>query len=433
MSQNASAVCTGEAQAMDNRPEAITVTFSDTNIGCSIIRTWTATDVAGNVAHLDQNISTEVSPLTISLVSSLILACDSTVNSQQVTSTTAFAPNPCRFSVPLQLTYQDSVSTYRCPDSFQRNWTVTSCSSRATALQTITLYDLCPSHACGRNETIPHGSCSFGECLCNRQWYGDNCNVLIYEPIIHQVNDSVLLEAQAYALGLTLFQGTPPLTWIITSGPYDMHVDQQTGEVTWNRAEAGNHSVSIIIQNQVGETQVSWNLQVLPGYTALLDPISPALFPYAQHIVLTGQVQYAVNNDVEQVLGGIVPVDVDVYTNGARRTITGSTVSNGSFSLTFYPVSTEHGRYTAGARHPSSDRTLSQTEWNILGMRASPRSIYLNGEALRGQFDPTVYNVTTIINDGLGSLSGLLAYTQLPNSMGITIETHLWGFLRMIE
>ena len=435
VSQNASAVCTaaspqytGEAQGTDNRPEAITVTYSDTSIGCSIIRTWTATDIAGNVAHLDQNISIEASPLTISLISSLILACDSTASLQLVTNTTAFAPNPCRPPVPLQLTYQDSVSTYSCPDSFQRNWTVTSCSSRATALQTITLYDLCPSHACGRNETIPHGSCSFGECLCNRPWYGDNCNVLIYEPIIHQVNDSVLMEAQTYVFGLTLVQGTPPLTWIITSGPYDMHVDQQTGGVTWNRAEAGNHSISIVIQNQVGETQVSWNLQVLPGYTALLDPISPTTFPYAQAIVLTGRVQYAVNNTVERVLGGIVPVYVDIYTNGARRTITGSTVSNGSFSLTFYPVSTEYGRYTAGARHPSSDQALPQTQWNILGMRASPRSISLNGEALSGQFDQTFYNVTTIINDGLGSLSGLSASAQLPNSMGITIETHLRGF-----
>ena len=71
----------GEAQ---NRPEAITVTYSDTSIGCSIIRTWTATAIAGNVAYLDQNISTEASPLTISLVSSLILACDSTTSSQQV-------------------------------------------------------------------------------------------------------------------------------------------------------------------------------------------------------------------------------------------------------------------------------------------------------------------------------------------------------------
>ena len=434
IAQNATALCTltrptytGQAQAVDNRPEAITLTYSDNHVGCLIIRTWTATDIAGNVAQIDQNISLLASPLTLSLISSLILACDSTVNSQQVTSTTAFAPNPCRPPVPLQLTYQDSVSDYSCPGSFVRNWTATSCRRSKTALQTITLYDLCPLHACGRNESTPHGSCSFGECFCNRPWYGDNCDILIYEPLVHQVNDTILLEAQEYMVDITLLQGTPPLTWIITSGPYDLHVDQHTGQVTWNRAEAGNHSISIVIQNQVGEAQVLWNLQVIPGYTALLDPISPATFPYAQPITLTRHIQYAANNSVERVLGGIVPVDIDITTNGARRTVTGYTASNGSFSLIFYPVSIEYGRYIAGARHPSSNLVLPQTEWNILGMRAVPRTISLNGEAFSGQFNRTFLNVTTIINDGLGSLSGLSAYAQLPNTMGITIETCLRG------
>ena len=418
---------TGQAQTTDNRPEPITLAYSDVYIGCLIRRTWTATDTAGNVAHLDQNISVTALPLTVLLVSPLMLLCNSSASSQQVTNSTAFAPNTCRPPLPLLLTFQDSVSEYSCPGSFVRNWTVTSCGSSMTTLQTITLYDLCPLHACGRNESTPRGSCSFGECFCNRPWHGDNCDVLIYEPLVDPVNDSVLLEAQEYSVRIVLLQGTPPLTWIIASGPYDMHVNQHSGEVTWDRAEVGNHSITIVIQNHVDETQVSWMLEVIPGYTAHLDPFVPNSFPQAQPIVLTGHVLYETVNSVERILAGIVPVDVDIISNGARRTVTGYTTINGNFSVTFNPASTEYGRYMAGARHPSSELLLPQIEWSVLGMRAVPRNIYLIGEAFGRQLNRTFDNVTTIINDGPGSLSGLSARAQLPNTMGITIETNLRG------
>ena len=418
---------TGQAQTTDNRPEAVALAYNDVYIGCLIRRTWTATDMAGNVAHLDQNISVTALPLTVSIVSPLMLLCNSSASSQQVTNSTAFAPNPCRPPLPLLLTFQDSVSEYSCPGSFVRNWTVTSCGSSMTTLQTITLYDLCPLHACGCNESTPRGSCSFGECFCNRPWHGDNCDVLIYEPLVDPVNDSVLLEAQEYSVRIVLLQGTPPLTWIITSGPYDMHVNQHSGEVTWDRAEVGNHSITIVIQNHVDETQVSWMLEVIPGYTAHLDPFVPNSFLQAQPIVLTGHVLYETVNSVERILAGIVPVDVDIISSGARRTVTGYTTINGNFSVTFNPASTEYGRYMAGARHPSSGLLLPQTEWSVLGMRAVPRNINLIGEAFGRQLNRTFDNVTTIINDGPGSLSGLSAHAQLSNTMGITIETNLRG------
>ena len=82
----------------------------------------------------------------------------------------------------------------------------------------------------------------------------------------------------------------------------------------------------------------------------------------------------------------------------------------------------------AETRHPSSDRAQPQTERNILGMRAFPHSISWDGEALSGHFDRTFYNETTIIIDGLGSLTGLSAYAQLPNSTGITTEASVLSF-----
>ena len=53
--QNVSVLCTdtspetaGQAQAVDNRQEVPSLVYHDVNLGCSIRRTWTATDTAGN-------------------------------------------------------------------------------------------------------------------------------------------------------------------------------------------------------------------------------------------------------------------------------------------------------------------------------------------------------------------------------------------------
>ena len=238
--QNTSASCqytspeyTGQAQAVDNRRENISLTFSDIPLGCYTRRTWTATDAAGNVAQLVQHIDLEFSP-SVSLLPQVILPCDSTDNSNQVTSSTAFAPNPC--GLPLQLTYQDSTSVHTCPSEFSRNWTVSSCGRDETISQTIVLFDLCPPQACGRNESIPQGTCSLGDCLCNRPWYGEDCSTAIYEPIAEPVSDTILQESQQYTANIALSQGSPPLSWILESGPDLLQVNQYTGQVMWRSA-----------------------------------------------------------------------------------------------------------------------------------------------------------------------------------------------------
>ena len=66
------------------------------------------------------------------------------------------------------------------------------------------------------------------------------------------MNNSVLQEAQRYFISLTLLQGTQPLSWNVITGPRRLEVDQYSGEVSWNRAEAGNFTVSIRVENQVG-------------------------------------------------------------------------------------------------------------------------------------------------------------------------------------
>ena len=431
VSQNLSGSCgstgpehVGQAQVSDNRPESVSLTYSDVQTGCSIRRTWMATDRAGNVDQQVQDINIDFSPV-VSLSAFLTLPCDSTASPIEVSSSTATAPNPCR--LPLQLTFEDSVSRYACPSSFARNWTVSSCGRSTSELQMITLYDVCPAHACGRNETIPHGICSFGQCYCNRPWYGQDCEILIHEPVAVPMNNATLQEAQEYTTSVSLSQGTPPLSWILVSGPRQMQVNQLTGEVTWSRAQAGNHSISVLIQNEIGETRVNWTLQVTPGYRARVNPVSPPTFHYAQSVTITGYVEYAMNSSVESDLGGIVPVEISITSNGASRAITVYTTSDGNFSLTFYPTSTEYVTYMATARHPGSTLTSPHTEWSILGMTARPRNFALRGESFDRLFSSTFYNVTFIYNDGPGTLNGLSATPQLRNARGISITASLRG------
>ena len=109
---------TGFARAEDDKSENISVMYGDINLGCSIKRTWTAVDEAGNAGFLVQNIDLEFLP-TLSLSPQVALPCDSTSSSAQVPTSTASAPNPC--DLPIQLTHTDSVHEYMCPDNFVRN------------------------------------------------------------------------------------------------------------------------------------------------------------------------------------------------------------------------------------------------------------------------------------------------------------------------
>jgi len=181
-----------------------------------------------------------------------------------------------------------------CPGNFNRTWTVADgCNQHNTSSsQTIRLYDLCPSYACGRNESPPHGVCTFGACSCNSPWFGDDCSTLIYEPQIQPVDDAALQEGEEYSEIVKLSQGTPPLTWSLLLGPDRLTLDQLSGQITWRRAQAGNYTVSVQVENEVGRATVTWLVQVKAGYNAFLDTVSPNTYPRARPIQLTGHVEY---------------------------------------------------------------------------------------------------------------------------------------------
>ena len=142
--------------------------------------------------------------------------------------------------------------------------------------------------------------------------------------------------------------------------------------------------------------------------------------------MLSGYVEYVNNSLIEVFLSSIVPVYIDISSNGATRTISTFTRRDGSFSLTFYPALMEYGTYVAGARHPGYPEALPQTGWSFLGLKSTPNTIFLNGEAIN-MFEETFYNVTVVSNDGPAPLSGLIATPILTNSRYISVEILLQG------
>ena len=417
---------TGQPQAVDNRPGNISVVYSDFDSGCSIVRTWTARDMAGNTARLVQEISLEFSP-TVSLLPLLSLPCDSADTGFQVSTNTVHIPNTCE--LPLQLLHEDS--EYTCPGTIVRNWTATICGESAAGSQTITLYDICPSHACGRNESVPRGSCSLGECQCNRPWYGENCDTIIYEPVAEPINNTILLEGEYYVTTADVSRGSPPLLWTLVSGPEGLFLDQYNGQVTWSSVQVGHHMVVVKIENQVGRTESVWNIVVAASYNVTLLPFSSLTFSYPQPIALRGYVEFIGNassrrNQTETMSNVLVSIDIFTSSSSAR-TLRTRTFGNNSFSVTFVPPATEYGTYTAGARHPSFSQSLPQVQWKILGMRNVPLEVMLNGETV-GAFGRIFYNATVIHNDGPGTLTGLTATPVLPSTRDVSIEISLRGY-----
>ena len=408
---------TGQAYATDDKSMFPSITYSDANLGCIIRRTWLAMDKAGNYEYLVQHIYVEFSPV-LSLIPQVYLLCN---NSTEVSNNTVTVLNPC--SLSQELTYTDSVNQHLCPSEFSRNWTINICNRTATYSQKITLYDLCSPNACGRNERIPRGICSFGECQCNLPWYGENCSSLMNAPVVEPVSNSILQEGQPYSVNMTLTQGTAPISWSMILGPTQFTIDQFTGEVIWNKALAGNHTIIVHVENQIGGVNITWALQVYPGYSTLLNPVFPTMYSHSQPIVLTGTVQYVPNSYTENT--GI-PVSIDIISNGSTRTLNTTTSINGSYSVTFYPAVIEYGFYQAASRHPSISNASVQAEWTYSAITSDPNIINLAGEA-SNEFDKTFYNTTVIRNEGFISIYGIKAIPLLPSLELINVELFLRG------
>ena len=138
-------------------------------------------------------------------------------------------------------------------------------------------------------------------------------------------------------------------------------------------------------------------------------------------IVLTGNVEYVEGNLVREFLAGIVPVSIDIVSNGVTRTLRTLTAADGNFSVVFYPAIREYGSYQAGSRHPSVSEATSQTNWGILGLKSIPNHVYLTGEAVN-EFDKTYYNATVVCNDGPAALSGIRVTSSFTQSDVLQVD-----------
>ena len=120
------------------------LTYSDSVSGtCPIIitRTWTATDLVGNVATCTQTITVDdTTPPVLTVPANVALDCDQSTapsNTGQATATDNCDPSP-------DVTYSDS-SSGTCPTVVTRTWTARdNCDNLSSGVQTITVDDTTP-------------------------------------------------------------------------------------------------------------------------------------------------------------------------------------------------------------------------------------------------------------------------------------------------
>ena len=430
---NSSSVCTGDLspdqtgqpEARDNRDPAPRITFHDRRMSCSIARTWRAVDLAGNVGTLTQYITLEYEP-AVSFVPLVQVSCDSSIDTVSVQTNTATLPNPC--SRPLQLSYEDSNTNYTCPLTFTRMWTFTDgCTQTMSDFeQRMSLFDVCPLGACGRNETPPQGICIQGSCTCNRPWFGEQCDTLIHSVRVDPVNNQVLDEFEYYSQTLFVVNGTPPFLFSLISSQEGMILTQESRTVTWRRAQAGNYTITVQVDNEVSSERVSWLLVVIPGYTAVLDPVIEDVYPRATPIELTGRVEYFEGNIIRDLLQGFVPVTVEISSHNGRRELKTFSRGDGIFSTVFFPAPTEYGSYVAGVKHPRSPRATEQTTWDFLGVSVTPRNARLIDSTV-ASFTKTFNNVSKITNVGPQALHNITVVAFLQSSDQLRIALTLTG------
>ena len=389
---------TGQAKARDNSDPSPMISFHDRRITCSLVRTWRAIDVAGNLGTLTQYITLQYVP-ALNFISEVSLSCDSSTDSVIVPTNTATLANPCRR--PLRLSYEDTSTNHTCPQIFTRTWRATDdCTQEVSFFeQRISLFDVCPLSACGRNETPPHGICIQGSCVCKRPWFGEQCDILIHSINLQPVDSLVLEELEDYFEQLVVVNGTPPLQFSLLSGPDRMVLSEELRTVSWSRAQVGNYTITVQAQNEVSSKLLTWSLIVKPGYTAVLDPVTESLYSRATSIEMTGHVEFFEDNIVQDLLQGFVPITVEIYSRNGRRELKTFSHRDGTFSVLFLPAPTEYGSYVAGAKHPHSQRSTEQTSWNILGMSATPRYVQLRDSTVAA-FKTTFRNVSFLTNDG---------------------------------
>ncbi len=167
---------TGSATAEDNC-NTFNITYADelTSDGCTqtYIRTWTATDLCGNLSSCTQNITVEfdVPPIIVCPDDIKLICLDADTDPNVIGSATA--TSACGSAT---VSYEDGVISGECPISFIRTWTATdACGNTATCEQLITKKDnVSPQLTCAPPVTIHCGESSDPE-FTGEASAEDNC------------------------------------------------------------------------------------------------------------------------------------------------------------------------------------------------------------------------------------------------------------------
>ncbi|CAH1780877.1 unnamed protein product, partial [Owenia fusiformis] len=134
----------------------------------------------------------------------------------------------------------------------------------------------CPSSACGRNETPPHGICLFGQCSCILPWEGESCQDIVIAPLFKDVNLTSAKEGKRYEAQMDIKQGTRPVTWQLLNGPSGMSLDPRSGLLVWPRtlAQKEPYDVRMRVENVIGSDIFTFKLSVPFSYNATVTSLS---------------------------------------------------------------------------------------------------------------------------------------------------------------
>ena len=125
-----------------------------------------------------------------------------------------------------------------------------------------------------------------------------------------------------------------------------------------------------------------------PEYKASITSLDKTVYAKGEKIIFKGKAWLA-----DQRPAADKNIRIYLLTAGTKREIITKTHSDGSFTYLFNPLSGESGYYQVGASHPDISSSVSQAEFNILGV-----NIRDNDSNLQGIVDHTVEGTIEVKN-----------------------------------